>query len=123
MTTEWKPIPMLKGMYEVSCMGDVRRAVGGKRTKIGRVIKPQWRGRTNIYKIFTPTLGSNASKRTVSIAECVLDAFKGPRPSECEPDHIDGNEQNDHIDNLQWLHWSKNRPGRPLGSKDRRPRK
>ena len=115
-TTEkevWKPIPSLYGIYEASSLGRIRRAVPGRRTQAGKVLKLQLRGRTNKYKIFTPTTGHRSTLQTMAVGVAVLEAFVGPRPSPShEMHHLNRDTFDDRPENLAWIHWRENRPGR-----------
>lgn len=113
----WKTIPSNE-RYEVSNLGSVRRAIAGRRTFKGRLLKCQSRGRCKPYRIVSLGVGSARGYKSQSVAELVLEAFVSPRPLEHEPDHINRNTLDDRLENLRWLPWRENRVGRPKGVKN-----
>ena len=71
---QWKQV-VCNDRYEVSNQGRIRRAVCGKATRPGRILKPKpVRGylQTILYA------GSKSSKRHFHIHRLVLEAFVGP---------------------------------------------
>jgi hypothetical protein len=115
----WKPIPLLDGYYEASNLGQIRRAKPGRGTRVGLIVKGSSRvspGSGKKYRTLIPSCGKKGH-RVYSFAALVLDAFGFKRPSpDHEPDHINRDTLNNSIDNIQWLHWTQNRPGRPRKS-------
>lgn len=106
--TRWLPIPGWD-FYEVSDKGEVRSldryvpAKLGTQLKRGRVLKPN---RTTGYS--TVRLREGSKDKTRKIHQLVLEAFVGPRPSELEGCHRDGNTENNSLENLYWGTSSQN---------------
>lgn len=85
----WQPIAGYEGLYEVSCLGNVRSLPrlrrnsrgGGFNQFPGRILKSARRFRTGRdYGHLKVTLSRDGRKRTVDIAILVADAFLPPRP-------------------------------------------
>lgn len=98
----WKPIKIHSG-YEVSSLGRVRslpRNVirqGYKDYPIkGRIIKQSLN--TSGYPSFT--IQVDKRQKTMRVHCLVAEAFLGERPEGMTVSHIDGNSQNNNIDNL-----------------------
>ena len=93
----WKDIASvsLEFDYQVSNMGNVR-SMNYNRTGKVKVLKVRL-SPSNARHVLL------AGRRIRSIAQLVLLAFDGPRPSDKHfSHHIDGNIQNDCIENLKW---------------------
>jgi len=105
MTIElWKDIENYKGFYQVSDYGQIKRIENTSGTYIGRILKPQ------IYhnKYLYVTLCKNTQKKKLLIHRLVLEAFVGFCPSGLECRHLDGNRQNNKLNNLKWGTRSEN---------------
>jgi hypothetical protein len=97
---EWKDVVGYEGAYQVSNAGQVRsveRLVGhvsGGALRKGRLLK-QWLNNSGY-----PQVGlSNGNKvRNREVHRLVVDAFLGPA---VEINHIDGNKQNNRLENLE----------------------
>jgi hypothetical protein len=100
MTNSREVWQRIDGMYyAVSTHGRVRRCEPGKGTKVGRVLKP---GRTKKgYRLAHLFNGNDTAFKYVH--RLVLETFGPPRPSPKHGcNHIDGDKENNHIDNLEW---------------------
>ena len=97
----WRPVVGFDQQYEVSNHGRVRN-------------RATWR-------VLSPRSSPNSGRRHVSVYLCaggvrqqayvhvlVLFAFHGPRPENHDARHLDGDAQNNRIDNLQWATRSRN---------------
>lgn len=93
MTVEvWRPIPQWE-MYEVSDLGRVRRV------KSGRVLR-QYRHKAGGYMwVYLWDHDRTLRRRAHQI---VLLAFVGPRPVGHEVRHLDGNPENNRLENLRY---------------------
>jgi DNA-binding transcriptional regulator YiaG len=88
----WKPVVGFEGLYEVSDIGDVRKA------KTGRMLKPVVT-RKGYRQV---TLSRNGVQRTALIHALIAEAFLGPRPDDHGVYHRDGDKVNDRADNLHY---------------------
>lgn len=109
----WKDIPDYDGKYQISNYGRVKRL---KRNVFVRVL-----GKT--VEISTPkilklnlvksgylyiTITANNTKRTLKIHRLVAEVFI-PNPNDLpEVNHIDGNKENNCVDNLEWCTHKEN---------------
>lgn len=99
-TEEWRQIEEFPS-YEVSSFGRVRNALTGHPTRV--IVNP--RGGYLAVKMYASSL---RSVKTRQIHRLVLTAFHRPRPKDTEANHIDGNKQNNHADNLEWVTHGEN---------------
>jgi hypothetical protein len=95
---EWRPITELDDFYAVSNLGRVRRERPGKSTYIGRLIPY---GLSNGYLMVN--LFHNGKTKRRAVHRLVAIAFLGVPPSGKEVNHKDGNRQNAHLDNLEYV--------------------
>lgn len=95
---EWKSIENYEGFYEVSNLGNI------KNSKTGRVLKPTDRG--NGY--YCCTLCKNGTRKNIDIHRLVAKAFIDNPENKPEVNHIDGNKQNNCVENLEWATRSEN---------------
>lgn len=101
---EWRDIPGYEGKYQASSLGRIRSldrrvpcAHGATRTMKGRVLRPA--GQKRDPHLFV-VLGHKAHGSPVH--SLVAAAFLGPRPAGQEVRHLDGNPQNNRVDNLAY---------------------
>lgn len=93
----WKPIKNYEGLYKLSNYGEIKSFHYRKE----RVLKYG----IDIYKYFHVILCKDRKRKNHKVSLLVWDHF-GNRPRNgfyLQIDHIDGNKQNDRIDNLQLL--------------------
>lgn len=87
------------GNYEVSNLGNVRRATPGRRTWAGRPCK--------LYPMKIGYLAVNpvvSGKNVLTLVHwMVAEAFIGPRPEGHEINHKDGDKKNNHVSNLEYV--------------------
>lgn len=97
----WKRMPGFRE-YEISNIGRIRswkRAHKlGKPPKFPTLLHPCLDNH-GYHKI---KLYKNAQYKNFAVGECVLFAFRGPRPYKFEMSHIDGNKANNSLENLLW---------------------
>jgi hypothetical protein len=113
MLEEWRPVKNYEGLYEVSCLGNIRsldRPVhhwrGGKSFIIGKILKRNLD--QNGYAIVH--LSKNNQAKLCKIHLLVWDVF-GNKPRDgikIQVDHIDNDKNNCQIDNLQLLNSRQN---------------
>jgi hypothetical protein len=98
----WKliePISTLDFEYEVSNLGNVR-SLNYNRTGKVQNLKIRFSPSGNRCVLLT-------GNKVYSVAQLVLNAFVGPKPSESHiPFHKNGDNQDDSIENLEWRHIS-----------------
>lgn len=111
MTEEiWKPIKNYEGLYEVSNHGRVRsldrwRISGRYKCAMlykGRILKPG----KNAVGYLKVDLSKNGKQKTCRVNRLVLAAFVGS--SDLEGNHIDGDKENNKLENLEYLTCSEN---------------
>jgi hypothetical protein len=94
----WKDIPNQAPNYQVSNLGNVR-SLDFNRTGITRNLTKQ--------ASFSSNYCVRIGKKAYSVAQFVLLAFVGERPSAMHfAHHKDGNPLNDCVENLEWRHVS-----------------
>ena len=103
MNEIWKPIEGTGGVYEVSNTGKVRSLnyLGHGITRELAIAKDQ-KGylRTRIYR--------NGQRVTIKVHREVAKAFIPNPEQKPEVNHIDGNKENNRVDNLEWATASEN---------------
>lgn len=99
MEEEWRGIVYngedISNFYEISNFGNIRNS----RTK--RVLKQN----TNQhgYKLYVGTLGSRAKIKGIVIHRAVAEAFIPNPENKPQVNHIDGNKENNCVNNLEWV--------------------
>lgn len=96
---EWRPVVGYEGWYEVSSIGRVRRVRPGKSTKTGRFCSI-YRNKTGYNRV---KLTSGDYGRRHMLHRLVARAFIGECPHGCEINHRDGNKDNNHVENLEYV--------------------
>lgn len=95
---EWRDVVGYEGIYEVSNMGNVRNK------KTLRIIKPF----ISYHNYVRVPLRKNGKDRKRFLHRLVADAFI-PNPENKEiVNHINGNKQDNRIENLEWCTYSEN---------------
>lgn len=103
----WKPIPFLNGRYEVSDHGRIRRAIAGKRTRIGRVRALQ--KNRNGYLHCVVCVGPTGKPKDLRVHIAVAYAFLGaPVGDKRYVNHKDGDKTNNRPGNLEWCTFREN---------------
>lgn len=102
MNEEWRLV--INGDYEISNMGNARRATPGQRTYVGRPLSPI------IMKVgyleIRPVVGGRNTQRYVH--DLVALAFLGPKPKGQTVNHIDGDKTNNRASNLEYVSHAEN---------------
>ena len=106
MTEEWRDIKGFEGIYQVSNEGRVRSL---DHVTAGR----HWKGKvlSAAVKAGYPSvrLSNGAEKRSCRVHRLVAEAFLDNPETLPEVNHIDGNKNNNHVDNLEWCTSKKNK--------------
>lgn len=105
---EWRPVVGFEGSYEVSSVGGVRsldrESISGSHLR-GIVMSP-WIDCGGYRRI--DLQGGSSGRRRVRVHHLVLEAFLCPRPDGMECRHLDGDPQNNRLENLCWGTSSEN---------------
>lgn len=102
----WKSIKNLEGMYEVSNNGEVRskdRIVynnGGYCLRKGKILKKHKKRHNYLWVCIRG--------KSYSVHRLVANAFLPNRENKPFINHIDGNQQNNNVNNLEWVTQSEN---------------
>lgn len=102
---EWRPVVGWESKYEVSNLGRIRsiprvvRGGRGSHRNVPQTIRKQFPTNSG-YMIVGLSNGQNSRSRLVHVL--VLEAFVGPRPSDMEACHFDGDKTNNVLSNLRW---------------------
>jgi hypothetical protein len=107
--TQWKPVPEFEGHYEVSDRGEV---ISLKRPL---TLSEFWRGGYRCVSLRRPGVQKIRAVHTL-----VLGAFIGPRPPKFHGAHLDGNVENNALNNLRWVPQSENEGHKSLHGTDRK---
>lgn len=101
---KWKPVKEFEKYYEVSDFGNVRSLNrisnaknGSKQIRKGRILSAA----TNAQGYKQVRLVSKSQSKNMLVHRLVMMAFK-PEKEKLQVNHIDGNKENNHIDNLEW---------------------
>lgn len=105
----WKDIPGYESLYEVSSLGRVRSSLG-KTTSSSRFPHRVWKQRILKQKVHVKgkrrdarvCLWKNGQEKTFLVSRLVASAFLGAREG-MTVNHIDGNSENNCIENLEWM--------------------
>lgn len=100
-TEEWRSIHL--GFYEVSSLGNVRRAKPGTSTFVGRPVLPQISAGG-----YAQVQLCGASSRKAYIHHLVAEAFIGERPKSFVVNHKDANKANNAFCNLEYISCADN---------------
>lgn len=95
----WRPVPGYEGNYAVSSHGRIKRLRGSVKCNADRlrVFSSTKKG------YFIVLLHKNGAMKGHLVSRIVCRAFHGEPPSErSEAAHLDGNNRNNHKDNLGW---------------------
>jgi hypothetical protein len=95
------------GFYEVSSLGNMRRAKPGISTFVGRPIKPV-ASATGYAMVALCSREPGRRQPTRYLHRLVIEAFRGPCPDGHVVNHIDGNKQNNALSNLEYVTHQEN---------------
>lgn len=106
----WKPIKNYECLYEVSNLGRVRsldKYVNyryGNREVKGKILKPSLNG----WGYPSISLSKNGITKSTRIHKLVAEHFLVKVKNKNCINHIDGNKENNYIDNLEWCNHKEN---------------
>lgn len=113
----WKPIPGYEGLYEASSLGRIRTA-DGKTTSSARfphrvwrqrIMKQKWRNRKSSERSDARIcLWKDGKEKTHLVARLIAMSFLPVPYDKLTVNHIDGNPQNNAVDNLEWVSLAEN---------------
>lgn len=103
----WKDIKGYEGLYQVSSFGRIKsldRYVGykGKADKMRLLKGEEKKGTVTAKGYLKVTLFKNGYGKTREIQRLVAEAFIENPLNKEQVNHIDGNKQNNHVENLEW---------------------
>ncbi len=99
---KWKKIKDYP--YKISNLGRVKRIESDHRTFIGKILKLNMDTCGYLYVTFC----KNGCRKNFLVHRLVAEIFLGSCPKDKEVNHIDGNKQNPHVDNLEYVTRSEN---------------
>jgi hypothetical protein len=89
----WKDIPEYRGFYQASNLGNTKNTKTGK-ILMSYIINKYGHSRVKLYK--------NNIKKSYYVHRLILETFIGPCPPGMECRHLDGNPENNKLENLKW---------------------
>jgi len=99
----WRDIPDYEETYQVSSFGRVRRKSSN------HILAPARHQRISNGKYdYVIKLWRNGSYKRFLVSRLVCASFYGVPDGEMTANHKDGNTENNHLDNLEWLSRSEN---------------
>lgn len=101
---EWLPVVDYEEWYSVSNLGRVKRTKAGRATFAGKIIKQ----RVSRKGYMVLHLTRNSVSREFRVHCLVAAAFIGPRSDKMQINHIDGQKDNNHANNLEYVTQSEN---------------
>ena len=100
----WKDIPGFEGRYQASNLGRIR-SIQDNHGKYKEQIRSTWISSKG-YKYVQ--LFIKNKRHNVSVHHAVASAFIPNPDNKPTVNHIDGNKQNNRVDNLEWVTYSEN---------------
>jgi hypothetical protein len=114
MKEVWRPVVGYEGLYEVSDMGRVRSMDrwllcrdGQLQWHRSKVLKPLDNGK-GYRGVSLSNLCESVKPIRLYVHSIVLESFIGPRPSDHQAAHGDGDRSNNRLSNLRWATVSDN---------------
>lgn len=97
MLEAWRVVAVCPA-YEVSSLGNVRRRLPGRRTKVGNILK-----QNSSVRYRTVTLVQDGIRKYLPVHQLVCTEFHGARPSpRHQAAHLNGDSHDNRADNLSW---------------------
>ena len=104
LSREWKPVPGLETLYEVSNDGYVRRTAPACGATVGYILKNN-RSQKGYIRV---RLSQGGRSWLATVHVLVAEAFLPPRPPGMQCNHKNGNKTENHVSNLEWTTGSEN---------------
>jgi hypothetical protein len=95
--TVWKTLEEVQG-YEVSALGEIRCVLRGQGRRFGQVLSPH-RSSRGYWEV---RIRVDGKSKIVSVHRAVCAAFYGPCPDGMQVRHLDGDKNNNRLDNLRY---------------------
>lgn len=105
MIEKWKNISGYEGYYQVSTFGRVR-AIGHKYQRKGIYVLALHEN--NGYGYLLADLHKDNKYKSVAVHRLVAQTFIPNPDNKPEVNHIDGNKQNNNVENLEWVYRQQN---------------
>jgi len=107
MNETWKPVLNYEDLYEVSDKGNVRTLervwYSGEHYQVARKIIPKLKNqKADQWGYLRVTLCKNGKKKRRSVHSLVLESFVGTALENAQCRHLDGNKENNSLENLKW---------------------
>ena len=99
---EWRDIKGYEGLYQVSNLGRVK-SLGNNKTRKEKILKPE-----TINGYLRVCLFKERKGKHILVHRLVADAFIPNMDNKPYIDHIDGNPNNNIINNLRWCTHNEN---------------
>ncbi|GBD73862.1 NUMOD4 domain-containing protein [Tetragenococcus halophilus] len=101
----WKDIKGFEGMYQISSRGRVESL---ERIVMIKGFPAKLKGRElHLFNrkdgYLTASLHNNGKEKRPAVHRLVAEAFIPNKENKAEVNHIDGNKQNNHVENLEWI--------------------
>jgi len=117
---KWESIIEYDGWYEISDFGRVKRIKKGPGSTVGRILKT-FLSKPGYCRV---CLCKDTKRRYKNVHRLVMAAFVGPCPEGKQVNHIDGDKENNHIENLEYVTQSENiRHSFAIGTRSQRGEK
>ena len=108
---QWKPIPGYEGLYDASNLGNIRSTPGkitsnaqyDRRVWNTRVMKLKWKARDCGKKDARVCLWKDGKEHTHLVARLVALTWCDGYSAGMTVNHIDGDTENNHPENLEWV--------------------
>lgn len=113
---QWKPIPGYEGLYDASNLGNIRTSPGkvtsnaryDRRVWASRVMRKKYQRRSSGGRDARVSLWKDGHEQTWLVARLVAMAWCEGYAEGMTVNHIDGNPENNCIDNLEWISLAEN---------------